>query len=68
MFSELSADSAAQVLNSGEVPDLFAPDDLAKILDDLVPAARELNVPQTREQLYQVCRRRLSPVACQVEG
>lgn len=46
--------SARQILNSGEVPDLFAPDDLTKVMDDMVPVARELSVPQTREQLYQV--------------
>jgi len=42
------------ILNSGEVPNLFAdkPDDLQKILDDLTPYVRDLGLPTSRAVLY----------------
>ena len=40
------------LLNSGEVPNLFPPDEKAQICDDLGPKAREAKVGENRDQIY----------------
>ncbi|TPX75806.1 hypothetical protein CcCBS67573_g02914 [Chytriomyces confervae] len=41
------------ILNSGEVPNLFPSDEREKILADLRPAAREKGLPEDRDSMYQ---------------
>jgi dynein axonemal heavy chain len=40
------------ILNSGEVPNLFQPDEMMKILDDMMPVCRDLGVPESRDEAY----------------
>ncbi|KAJ3207853.1 Dynein heavy chain 6, axonemal [Entophlyctis luteolus] len=42
------------ILNSGEVPNLFATDEREKILGDLRPIAREKGIPEDRDSVYQL--------------
>ncbi len=42
------------LLNSGEVPDLFNADDLTKIVDELTPYCKEKGLPENRDDVYQV--------------
>eukprot|EP00924_Labyrinthula_sp_SR-Ha-C_P002719 maker-scaffold_13-snap-gene-5.1-mRNA-1 protein AED:0.01 eAED:0.01 QI:0/0/0/1/0.66/0.42/7/0/4146 len=39
------------VLSSGEIANLFPPDEMDKVLNDLIPAAKALNIPETRDNL-----------------
>ena len=51
------------LLNSGEIPNLFAPEDRAAINDELSDKAKANGVPQTREAIYayfvQLCRQNM---------
>lgn len=51
------------LLNSGEIPNLFAPDERQQINDELADKAKAAGVPQTREAIYayfvQLCRERM---------
>ena len=51
------------LLNSGEIPNLFAPEDRATINDELADKAKAAGVPQTREAIYayfvQLCRQNM---------
>jgi dynein heavy chain len=40
------------LLNSGEVPNLFPPDEKAQICDELAARAREAKVGENRDQIY----------------
>ncbi|KAJ3137918.1 Dynein heavy chain 6, axonemal [Physocladia obscura] len=42
------------ILNSGEVPNLFPTDEREKILGDLRPIAREKGIPEDRDSVYQL--------------
>jgi len=51
------------LLNSGEIPNLFPADEKAQICDELAPRAREAKVGENRDQIYsyfvQLCRENL---------
>lgn len=51
------------LLNSGEVPNLFLPDEKANICDELAPKAREKGQGDNRDMIYayfvQLCRENL---------
>ena len=51
------------LLNSGEVPNLFPAEEKAQICDELAPKAREAKVGDNRDQIYayfvQLCRENL---------
>lgn len=51
------------LLNSGEIPNLFLPEEKVAINDELADRAKAAGVPQTREAIYayfvQLCRERL---------
>ena len=51
------------LLNSGEIPNLFPPEEKAQICDELAPRARENKVGENRDQIYsyfvQLCRENL---------
>lgn len=51
------------LLNSGEIPNLFPPDEKVVILDEMGPRAREANSGDNRDQIYsyfvQICRENL---------
>jgi dynein heavy chain len=40
------------LLNSGEIPNLFPPDEKVVILDEMGPRAREANSGDNRDQIY----------------
>lgn len=40
------------LLNSGEIPNLFPPEEKVAILDDMGPRAREANCGDNRDQIY----------------
>lgn len=40
------------ILNSGEVPNLFPQDELVKILEDLTPIVRDMGLPASRAVVY----------------
>ena len=51
------------LLNSGEIPNLFPPDEKAAIIEELTEKAKNAGIPQNREAIYawfvQMCRERL---------
>ena len=51
------------LLNSGEIPNLFGPDEKVQIIEELTDKAKQAGVPNTRENIYaffvQLCRERL---------
>jgi dynein heavy chain len=51
------------LLNSGEIPNLFLPDEKIQIIEELTDKAKAAGVPNTRENIYayfvQLCRERL---------
>lgn len=51
------------LLNSGEIPNLFPPDEKIAIIDELAPKAREVGQGDSRDQIYaffvQTCRENL---------
>ncbi|XXQ39846.1 AAA+ ATPase domain-containing protein [Plasmodiophora brassicae] len=40
------------LLNAGEIPNLFANDELSKIVDDLTDTVRKMGLPETRDMIY----------------
>lgn len=57
------------ILNSGEVPNLFPQDELLKIIEDLTPIVRDMGLPASRAVVYnqfvQRVRDKLHIVLCQ---
>ena len=53
VFSQIASEEFLEdvnsILNSGEVPDLFLPEDLDKLLNDLRPIVEAGGVPGTRD-------------------
>ena len=51
------------LLNSGEIPNLFLPDEKVQIIEELTDKAKQAGIPQSRENIYayfvQLCRERL---------
>ena len=51
------------LLNSGEIPNLFATDEKAAIIEELTERAKNAGIAQTRDAIYawfvQMCRERL---------
>lgn len=37
------------ILNSGEIPNLFPQDEMDRILNDMIPVVKEMGIPETRE-------------------
>ena len=44
----------SSILNSGEVPNLFAEDEWSKITNGVRPVAKELGIPETKDNLKQL--------------
>ena len=40
------------ILNTGEIPNLFQPDEVTKICDDLRPIVKQMNLPDSRDICY----------------
>lgn len=49
IMQETFLEDINSILNSGEVPNLFETDEMEKILNDMVPVLKALNLPQSRD-------------------
>jgi len=52
ILDESFLEAVNNILNSGEVPNLFPPDEMTKILDDLTPVVRDMGLPASRTVVY----------------
>jgi dynein heavy chain len=63
IVSETFLEDINNLLNSGEIPNLFAPDEKAAIIEELTEKAKAAGIPQNRDSIYawfvQMCRERL---------
>ena len=51
---EAFLEDVSNLLNTGEVPGLFASDEVNKIIEDLRPAAQAAGIPDTRDNVYRL--------------
>ena len=54
IVNESFLEDVNNVLNTGEVPNLFAMDEVTKIIDDVRPAASALGIPETRDNVWRL--------------
>jgi len=55
IIAERMLEDVNSLLNSGEVPNLFAADELQKICDDLTPYCKEKGIPENRCARLSLC-------------
>ena len=52
ILEERFLEDVNNILNSGEVPNLFATDEMLKVIEDMGPVVKELGLPESREVIY----------------
>lgn len=54
IIQERFLEDVNNILNAGEVPNLFPSDELLKVIDDLTPVVRDMGLPASRTVVYQM--------------